>query len=111
LIAAFGFSYSIPTWHLTLDWNTKWVSKQYMDNIEFSELPSFHYSSLGIKSEFKSKDRFHVEVSAVVNNLFNQRYANNGYAFAYQYGGNKTTERFFYPQAGRNFMLRLLLSV
>ena len=111
LIAAFGFSYAIPTWHLTLDWNTKWVSKQYMDNIEFSELPSFNYSSLGIKSEFKSKDRFHIEVSAVVNNLFNQRYANNGYAFAYQYGGNKTTERFFYPQAGRNFMLRFMVSV
>jgi iron complex outermembrane receptor protein len=36
-------------------------------------------------------------------------YSNNGYAFAYQYAGVKTTERFFYPQAGRNFMLRVSL--
>ena len=110
-IAAIGVSYSIPKYHLSIDWNSKWVGKQFMDNIQKSELPSFNYSALGIKTQLASKDNFKVELSGVINNIFNQKYANNGYAFSYQYSGVKTTERFFYPQAGRNFMLRLSITI
>lgn len=110
IVGALGVSYAIPSWHLTLDWNTKWVGKQFMDNIQTSELPAFNYSSFGIKAAIKTKGLEKIELSGCINNVFNQRYANNGYAFAYQYAGIKTTERFFYPQAGRNFMLRFMLS-
>ncbi len=109
LIAGFGLSYAVPAWNLSLDWTSKFVGKQFMDNIETSELPAFNYSSFGLKKTIRTKDNFVIQFSGIVNNLFNQMYVNNGYAFAYQYGGVKTTERFYYPQAGRNFMLRLSL--
>lgn len=44
-----------------------------------------------------------------VNNLFNTMYENNGYTFTYIFNGAMTTENFYYPQAGRNFMARLLI--
>ena len=107
VIAGIGLSYTIPAWKLSVDWTSKFVSKQYMDNIETSELPAFNYSSLGLRKTFTTKENTVIQVSGIVNNVFNQMYSNNGYAFAYQYAGVRTTERFFYPQAGRNVMLRL----
>jgi iron complex outermembrane recepter protein len=42
-----------------------------------------------------------------VNNLFNALYEPNGYTFSYQYNNNFTTENFFFPMAGINFMTAL----
>ncbi|NBO62112.1 MAG: TonB-dependent receptor [Flavobacteriia bacterium] len=81
-----------------------------MDNIQTSELPAFNYSIFGLRKTFKMKENSEIQLSATVNNVFNQRYSNNGYAFSYQYAGVKTTERFFYPQAGRNFMVRAAIT-
>jgi iron complex outermembrane receptor protein len=111
VIAGLAFSYTIPAWKLSLDWTTKFVSKQYMDNIQTSELPAFNYSNFGLRKTFKMKENSEIQLSATVNNVFNQRYANNGYAFSYQYAGVKTTERFYYPQAGRNFMVRASITL
>jgi iron complex outermembrane receptor protein len=46
-----------------------------------------------------------------VNNIFNTMYENNGYTFSYIYAGQTTTENFYYPQAGRNFMARILVKL
>lgn len=107
VIAGLGVSYTVPAWKLSVDWTSKFVSNQYMDNIEISELPAFNYSSLGLRKTFTTKENTVIQLSGIVNNVFNQMYSNNGYAFSYQDAGVKTTERFFYPQAGRNVMLRV----
>lgn len=36
---------------------------------------------------------------------------NNGSTFSYLVGGDRTQENFYYPQAGRHFMVRLLLKL
>lgn len=107
VIAGLGVSYTVPAWKLSVDWTSKFVSKQYMDNIETSELPAFNYSSFGLRKTFTTKENTVIQLSGIVNNVFNQMFSNNGYAFSYQYGGVRTTERFYYPQAGRNYMLRV----
>jgi iron complex outermembrane receptor protein len=38
-------------------------------------------------------------------------YENNGYTWGYIAGGERTVENFYYPQAGRNFLLRVLLTL
>jgi iron complex outermembrane receptor protein len=38
-------------------------------------------------------------------------YSNNGYTWGYIAGGTRTVENFYYPQAGRNFMFRLLIEI
>jgi len=32
-------------------------------------------------------------------------YEPNGYTFSYYYGGSLTTENYYFPMAGRNFMV------
>jgi iron complex outermembrane receptor protein len=40
-----------------------------------------------------------------VNNVFDKMYEPNGYTFSYYYGGSLTTENYYFPMAGRNFMV------
>jgi len=41
----------------------------------------------------------------LLNNVLNEMYSSNGYTYSYRYGGVTTTENFYYPQAGFNFLL------
>ncbi len=86
----------------------KTVSKQYLDNTENESRTIRAYQvgdvrlryNFGIKNVLKD-----VEVGLLVNNVFNELYAANGYTFSYIAGGSQTTENFYYPQATRNFLL------
>jgi iron complex outermembrane receptor protein len=46
-------------------------------------------------------------ITLMVNNVFSELYEANGYTFSYMYGGDFTTENYYYPQATRNFLLAL----
>ncbi len=48
-----------------------------------------------------------VNLSLLVNNIFNEKYESNGYTFGYIYDNNLITENYYYPQAGTNFLLSL----
>jgi iron complex outermembrane receptor protein len=50
-----------------------------------------------------------LRLNVLVNNLFDQEYETNGYTFGYVFGGERVTENFYYPQAGRNFLVGLTL--
>ena len=45
------------------------------------------------------------------NNILDAKYQNNGYTWGYIAGGQRTVENFYSPQAGRNYMLRLLINL
>ena len=51
-----------------------------------------------------------ISLVAQVNNLFNVMYEPNGYSFSYYYGGALSTENYYYPMAGPNFMAGLNLT-
>ncbi|MDX5420084.1 MAG: TonB-dependent receptor [Hymenobacteraceae bacterium] len=84
----------------------KTVSKQYLDNTENESriIPAYQVGDLrlryttGFKGVLKG-----LELGLLVNNIFNERYAANGYTFSYIAGG-QITENFYYPQATRNFL-------
>ena len=42
-----------------------------------------------------------------VNNVFNKKYEPNGYTFSYVYGGQLTTENYYFPMAGINWTVGL----
>jgi len=52
-----------------------------------------------------------VKLGLLVNNLFDELYENNGYTWGYVYGGERTVENFYYPQAGRNLLFRVLIKL
>ncbi|MCC9137228.1 TonB-dependent receptor [Pontibacter silvestris] len=88
----------------------KTVSKQYLDNTENESriIPAYQVGdlrfrySVGFKNVLKE-----LELGLLINNVFNEKYAANGYTFSYIAGGSQTTENFYYPQATRNFLLSL----
>jgi iron complex outermembrane receptor protein len=54
---------------------------------------------------WKGKRLKELNIIAQLNNLLAARYEPNGYTFSYIYGGETSTENYYFPMAGRNFML------
>jgi iron complex outermembrane receptor protein len=52
-----------------------------------------------------------ITLGLMVNNVFNELYENNGYTWGYIYGGERIVENFYYPQAGRNLLARVIFKL
>jgi iron complex outermembrane receptor protein len=101
----------IPFINAELGFIGKYVGKQYLDNTsnENRRLNAFYTQDARliytISKNQKSK-RWMKEVNIILqaNNILDAKYEPNGYTFSYYFGGSFTTENFYYPMAGRNFM-------
>ncbi len=85
----------------------KTVSKQYLDNTENDNriIPAYQVGDLRFRYNIGFKNLLkEVELGLLINNVFNERYAANGYTYSYIYG-EQVTENFYYPQATRNYLL------
>ena len=112
IVAGNGLTFA-PSNNLQFSILSKFVSKQFMGNIEASnsELPSYFVNDLNVSYEIQPKSVFKsVLFSVLVNNLFNTKYVSNGYYFTYDdtwtNPGNTITldGAGYYPQAGLNFL-------
>ena len=100
--------------NLNLVWKTKYVSNQYLDNTSNINrmIKSFIINDFEINTSFINNvfDNLYFKISA--NNVFNVMYSSNGYTFGYYAGlDTEIRENYFYPQAGRNFMVSLNLKI
>ena len=88
---------------------SKYVSRQYLDNTSNSQrsLDAFFVNDLRLRYNTSFKGVKNIGLTLLVNNVFSELYEANGYTFSYMYGGDFTTENYFYPQAPRNFLLSL----
>jgi iron complex outermembrane receptor protein len=105
-----GFEW-MPIDNFNIAWMTKLVGRQYLDNTGnvSRSIDPFNFSNVQLNYSVFDKYCKEIQFGLMINNVFNQMYSNNGYTFSYVYGGQTTTENFYYPQAGRNFMVRVLL--
>ena len=99
--------------HLTIDWMTKYVGDQFLDNTsnQNRKIDAFTYSNLAFYYTIENKVCKEISLGIQCNNIFNASYESNGYTWGYITGGERVAENFYYPQAGRNFMLRLLVNI
>lgn len=90
---------------------SKYVGEQYLDNTSNSQrrLEAFFVNDLRLRYNTSFKGLKNIGLTLLVNNVFSELYEANGYTFSYMYGGNYTTENYYYPQATRNFLLSLSL--
>ena len=107
-----GQLFYAPAKNVELAWMTKYVSKQFMDNTsdDNRSLDAFLVNdiraSYSIKPKAERRPLFkELTFSLLVNNIFNHLYESNGYTYSYIYDKQVTTENFYYPQAGTNFLL------
>ena len=102
-----------PIKDMQLSFLSKFVSNQYMGNIDSnrSTLEAYFVNDLNVSYDWKiNKGVKSIVFSALVNNVFNLKYESNGYFYTYDDDwtspGSVTTLEGagFYPQAGINFL-------
>lgn len=94
-----------------VSWMHKYVGEQFLDNTsnDTRTIPGFYISHVTVSYSFSAAFFKEITIGAKVENLFNRMYASNGYTFSYLVGNTRTQENFYFPQAGRNYSIRLLL--
>lgn len=85
----------------------KYVSRQYLDNTsnESRSIDAYGLCDLRIRYNVAVKPFKEFGVSLLVNNVLNHEYESNGYTYSYIAGSARTTQNFFFPQAGINWLL------
>ncbi len=90
---------------------SKYVSKQYMDNTqnESRKLNAYWVNNARLGYDFSIKGIKNINIGLLANNILNKKYESNGYTYSSIYPWGTTTENFYFPQAGTNFLLSLNL--
>ncbi len=106
IVAGGSFNF-IPYKNFEISLPFKNVGKQYLDNTSNKNrmLNPFFVQDFRTIYTFANKKKGKIDFIFQVNNLFGKRYEPNGYTFSYIYGGEQTTENYYFPMAGRNFMI------
>ena len=112
IVASAGLQYQ-PAEDLTINFLGKHVGDQFLDNTSTESRKLNAYTTFNLQMEYTLENKLFQEVKfgLLFNNLFDDLYENNGYTWGYIYGGERTVENFYYPQAGRNLMLRVLIKL
>jgi iron complex outermembrane receptor protein len=99
----------IPVKNLSFDLISKYVSKQYLDNTsnESRKLDAYFTEDVRAIYSFSRSKLKNVDVIFQVNNVFNKMYEPNGYTFSYYYNSQLTTENYYFPMAGVNWVMGL----
>lgn len=101
----------MPTRAFEITWLSKYVGDQFLDNTSnhSRKLDSFFVNDLRLAYQWKPQFMEEISVSVLLNNVFNQHYSSNGYTYGFFGGTTEYRQNYFYPQAGRNYLLMLTL--
>lgn len=90
---------------------SKYVGKQYLDNTsnDARSIDAYFVNDFRLSYNFSTSSVKNINISLLVNNILSEEYSSNGYTFGYAAGTYKVRENYYYPQAGRNFLLALNL--
>jgi iron complex outermembrane receptor protein len=105
-VAGGSFNF-IPYKNFEISLPFKNVSKQYLDNTSDKNRMLNHFFVQDFRAiySYANKKKSKIDFILQVNNLLGKKYEPNGYTFSYIYGGEQTTENYYFPMAGRNFMI------
>ena len=97
----------MPVKNVEISLLSKYVGRQYLDNTSQKSRSLHSYYLQDIRLSYLIEHKIFKEANLILqlNNVFNKKYEPNGYSFSYIYGGSLTTENFYFPMAGFNFMV------
>lgn len=89
----------------------RYVGKQYLDNTETENrsLDPWFVTDLRVTGKLHPSFMKEITLTLAAMNLLDELYESNGYTYSYVAGGSKISENYYYPQAGRNFMVQLMM--
>jgi len=110
IVAASGLTYR-PFKNLEVALLSKYVGRQYLDNTSNADRSIDAYFVNDLRLGYTIRPTFMKEIglSFLLNNLLDETYESNGYTWGYSGGGENYRENYYYPQAGRNFMVMVAL--
>ncbi|GAA5222122.1 TonB-dependent receptor [Membranihabitans marinus] len=111
-VAGLGWVYS-PFKNASIGWETKYVSRQYLDNTENESrsIDPFSFSNIRLNYLLTPPRMKEVRFGLDLKNIFGAAYETNGYTYGYYYNGVKEDYNFYYPQAGFHFMFSLNIKI
>ena len=88
---------------------SKYVGKQYFDNTssEDRKIDPYFVNNTKLSYTYNFKNKTSANISFLVNNIFNTEYIANAYGGNWYEQGVEKTWAYYFPQAGRNFMIKL----
>ncbi len=109
VIAGNIFKYT-PTSAIDISLLSKYVGEQFLSNTDTqaSKLDAYFTTDLNVNYELKmNRILKSIVFSALVNNIFDEKYVSNGYTFLDDFStpGNSFEVQGYYPQAGINFLM------
>lgn len=109
VIAGSDLRYSIK--EIKIQLLNKFVGKQYLDNTsnEDRRIDSYFINDLLLSYDISPWRIKNMQLTFLVNNIFDVDYESNGYTWGYLYDGFHYQQNNYYPQAGVNFLAGLSL--
>lgn len=95
---------------LIAEWTSKYVSRQYLDNTatRSRSIDPYWINDLRLQYELPNLGTLpQLTLTLQMNNVLDQMYETGGYTYGFISGGREIHQNFYYPQAGRNFLLEL----
>jgi iron complex outermembrane recepter protein len=89
--------------------SVKYAGKQYLDNTSSNakSINDYFVEDLTFRYNLHNIVAKEITIVARMNNVWNKLYESNGYTYSYFYDKALVKENFYFPMAGRNFMLAL----
>ena len=112
VIASSTFTF-LPTKNIEASLVSKYTGSQFLDNTgsNTKKLNAYFLNDLRLMWTMKAKFLKEINFFGQVNNIFDVKYEPAGYTFSYYYLLKLTTENYYYPMAGINFMVGLNLKL
>ncbi len=91
----------------------KYVGKQFIDNTssEDRKLHPYFVNNFRVSYSIKTKLVKEIKLMAMVNNFLNEEYETNAWIYRYYEGGEHKVTDGYFPQAERNFMIGIIISL
>jgi iron complex outermembrane receptor protein len=85
----------------------KYVSRQYLDNTSNEARSIDPYALCDVRLRYSLQTALFRDLgfTLLLNNVLNKKYESNGYTYSYIAGNTLSTQNFYYPQAGFNWLL------
>lgn len=91
---------------LSLSFLSKYVGEQYLDNTQNSArmLNAYFTQDIRLRYELTTIKQYTIALYVQAINVLNKLYESNGYVYPYYFDGELYNDKWYYPQAGINYL-------
>ncbi len=110
IIAGSNFLYH-PVKSFEIGLLTKYVGLQYLDNTSNRgrTIDSYFINDLRLTYTCNPQGLRELSISLLLNNFLDVKYSNNGYSYGFVSNAVEIRQNYYYPQAGRNYLMMLAM--